>query len=118
MSYLIISFTYREHKINSHIEYIKNLNAEIKEWIDTANKLIKYKSSKAYKNKILKEQQSMKNIWEEIIYIVEEDEYKKFTEWEVNPQDLWIESSSMVSLTDTMNIFQKWIYFIFKKDIR
>jgi len=56
-----LSFTYKEYKINSHIEFIKNLNQSIKERIDEAEDIIKYKSSVAYKNKVLKEQQSYKN---------------------------------------------------------
>jgi hypothetical protein len=59
--YLIISFTYKEYKINSSIEYITNLNNDIKESINEAYSIIKYKTSKAYRNKIIKEQQSFKN---------------------------------------------------------
>jgi hypothetical protein len=58
---LIISFTYKEYKINSNIEYISNLNQSIRDKIEEAEKIIKYKSSLAYKNKVLKEQQSFKN---------------------------------------------------------
>jgi hypothetical protein len=43
--YLIISFTYKEYKINSHIEYISELNKSIKEKISEAEKIITYKSS-------------------------------------------------------------------------
>jgi len=56
-----MSKTYYEYKINSHIEYISNLNSSIKEKIEVAEKIIEYKSSIAYKNKVLKEQQSFKN---------------------------------------------------------
>ncbi|MBT3726923.1 hypothetical protein HOG21_04450 [bacterium] len=59
--YLILSFTYKEYKINSHIDYISNINDELKDKNKKAEKIIKYKSSRAYKNKILKEQQSYKN---------------------------------------------------------
>jgi hypothetical protein len=59
--YLILNFTYKEYKINSHIEYIQGLNKTIKYKIEEAEKIIKYKSSLAYKNKVLKEQQSFKN---------------------------------------------------------
>ncbi|MDP2396663.1 MAG: hypothetical protein Q8M44_07595, partial [bacterium] len=62
ISYLILSFTYKEYKINENIEYIKELNIQIKEKINISEKIIRYKSSLAYKNKILKEQQSFKNI--------------------------------------------------------
>jgi cell shape-determining protein MreC len=59
--YLILNKSYYEYKINSHIEAINSINNVIKEKIKTAKEIIEYKSSKAYKNKILKEQQSFKN---------------------------------------------------------
>ena len=59
--YLISTFTYKEYQISSHIEYITNLNEEIKKKITLADSIIKYKQSKAYKNKVLKAQQSFKN---------------------------------------------------------
>ena len=78
--YLIINFTYKEYKINSHIEYITKLNKDIKENIKKADSTIKYKKSKAYKNKILKQQQSLKNLWEIVIYLTSEQKYNKFTQ--------------------------------------
>jgi hypothetical protein len=61
ISYLIVSFKFREYKINSNIEYIVKLNTELQEKIEIASNLIEYKTSKAYKNKILKEEQGYKN---------------------------------------------------------
>jgi len=58
ISYLIITFTYKEYKITSHIEYISSLNQSLREKIIEAEEIITYKGSLAYKNKILKEQQS------------------------------------------------------------
>lgn len=117
--YLIINFTYKEYKINLNIEYITNLNSEIKEKIDEAHNIIKYKTSKAYKNKILKEQQSLKNKWEKVIYLTTEKKYNKFTKNAVQTGSLDIEiEDKSNSIVDTMSIFEKWIYLIFGKDIR
>ncbi|MBT3729146.1 hypothetical protein HOB94_02905 [bacterium] len=58
---MILNFTYKEYKINSHIEYISEINKNIKDKIEEAEKIIKYKRSLAYINKVLKEQQSFKN---------------------------------------------------------
>lgn len=117
--YLIVSFTYKEYKINSHIEYIIMLNKEIKQNINEANSTIKYKKSKAYKNKILKQQQSLKNAWEKVIYLTTEQKYNKYTQ---KIEDTKIDNKSNISstnnITDWMTIFEKWIYIIFKKDIR
>ena len=115
--YLILSFTYKEYKINTHIEYIKELNQNIKEKINIAKEIIKYKSSHAYKNKILKEQQSYKNKWEDVVYLTTEKIYNKFV-WEKEPiKNEKVEYKNEIeSKTDNMDIFEKWMYLIFKKD--
>ena len=114
MSYLILKFTYKEFQINTHIEYISGLNKNIKEKIDNAEKIIKYKSSLSYKNKILKEQQSFKNKWEDVIYLTTEKIYNKFTK-EENPEV--INDTTIVNKKiDEKTIFEKWIYLIYKKD--
>ncbi len=115
--YLILSFTYKEYKINSHIEYIENLNSSIKERINEAEGIIEYKSSLAYKNKVLKEQQSYKNKGENVVYLTSEKVYNKFTKEKiVEKKQIQVESEESL-ITDNLNIFEKWIYFIFKKDI-
>jgi hypothetical protein len=58
---LIISFTIKEYKINLDIKFIENLTIKLESEIESAKKVIEYKTSKAYKNRILKEQQSFKN---------------------------------------------------------
>ena len=114
--YLILSFTYKEYKINSHIEYIQTLNQNIKDKIVEAEKIIKYKSSLAYKNKILKEQQSFKNKWENVVYLTTEKIYNKYA-WEIEVEEKIVEDIIVVdSKLDNMNIFEKWLYLIFKKD--
>ena len=114
--YLILSFTYKEYKINSHIQYISELNHNIKEKIETAKKIIEYKSSLAYKNKILKEQQSFKNKWEDVVYLTTETIFNTFTAEVISVEEeiekIIIEDTSL----DNMNIFEKWLYLIFKKD--
>lgn len=113
--YLIINFSYKEYKIASNIEYIKELNKNIKEKIEEAKKTIEYKSSLAYKNKILKEQQSYKNKGEEVIFITTQKEYNKYTQVK---DEIIIEEDFQIidSPTDNMSIYEKWMYLIFKKD--
>lgn len=114
--YLIISKTYYEYKINSHIEYITSLNNTIKDKIDEAEEIIKYKSSLAYKNKVLKEQQSFKNKAEEVVYLTTETMYNKFVSEVEEESDVIEEVIITDSKLDNMNISQKWLYLIFKKD--
>lgn len=116
--YLIASFSYKEYQISSHIEYIENLNEDIKQKIERADSTIQYKQSKAYRNSVLKSQQSMKNKWEVVIYLTSEKKYNKFTnagsEQEIVEEIEYLPND----ITSSMTIFQKWMYFLFKKDIR
>lgn len=114
--YLILSFTYKEYQINSHIEYITSLNKSIKLKIEEAEEIIKYKSSLWYKNKILKEQQSFKNKWEKVVYLTTEKIYNKFTTVKEIPKEEEIEEKENNSKIDEMSIYDKWIYLIYKKD--
>lgn len=114
--YLIINKTYYEYKINNHIEYISQLNNEIKEKINVAEDIIKYKSSLAYKNKILKEQQSYKNKWEEVVYLTTQSVYNTYISNEKNKKDIILETNNKNSIIDNMSIKEKWFYLIFKKD--
>jgi hypothetical protein len=59
----------------------------------------------------------MKNKWEKVVYITSESQYTKFiktTEKKVTDTD---EESTQTNIYDNMTNFEKWIYFIFKKDI-
>lgn len=114
--YLIMSKTYYEYKINSHIEYISSLNNTIKEKINDAGKIIEYKNSLAYKNKILKEQQSFKNKWEVVVYLTTEKMYNKFVSNVKEKKETNEKIITKNSKLDNMTISQKWLYLIFKKD--
>lgn len=99
------------------------LNEEISKKIKEANNLIWYKSSNAYKNKILKEQQWYKNKWEIVVFLTNEQRFNIYT------SDLNEDSSSIISYDENdnsnsdilnkknMTIFEKWIFLIFWKDI-
>jgi hypothetical protein len=83
--------------------------------------LIEYKTTKAYKNKILKAEQQLKNKWEEVTYVVTEERFKKFT----SPEDSNAWKQKVTEVLDsrqekikTMTNFQKWVFFIFERDIR
>ena len=118
ISYLIITFTYKEYERNSLIEDITNYNNEITNSIENWLDIIKYKSSKAYRNKVLKQQQSFKNKWEKVVYLTNEKKFNKFTKEKIEikrDEDIEIIKDTFL---DTMTIYEKWIYFLFKKDIR
>ena len=96
-----------------------NESLEIK--INYAQEILENKSTKAYKNKILKSEQWFKNKGETVVFLIEEEKYNKFTQENnqlidevILPQSLTDEKS----LIRTMTIYQRWIYLIFDKDIR
>lgn len=96
------------------------MNEVFIEKIGTAQDILENRSTRAYKNKILKSQQGMKNPGEEVVFLIAEETYNKYTKSGsivpdvVTPQNLLDEQS----LLGTMNNYQKWIYLIFDKDIR
>jgi len=116
--YLIISFTYKEFKITDNIKYITQLNKELRDGINNADSIIKYKKSTAYINKALKEQQSLKNKAEIVVYLTTEKSYNKYTS-EIEDTEIIINTETEINdITSSMSIYQKWIYLIFKKDLR
>lgn len=116
--YLIISFKYKEYQINSHIEFISNINTETKEAIEKWKWIIEYKSSKAYKNKIQKSQLSKKNTWENIIYLTNEETYEKYVNNNFQVAEKITIPNSRESFIETMTIFERWVFKIFRKDLR
>jgi hypothetical protein len=53
--YNILSYKYYQYKIQKYNASILKLNLDVKNNIEKAQKIIQYKKSKAYKNKILKQ---------------------------------------------------------------
>lgn len=116
MLYLIFSYKYREYKINYHIEEITNLNEQISESINEAGDLIEYKTTASYRNKLLKQEQWLKNKWEKVIYLTDEKKFKKFTD----PKAMDKYEKSIVGQIDkekdiiqNMSNIEKWKYIIF-----
>lgn len=114
--YLIVDYKYKEYKINNHIEIIQKNNEKMIKQIEKNKETLEYINTKAYKNKILKEQQAMKNKGEVVIFITNEDKYNKFSRENAEIEILPVKEEK--GIQDTMEIHQKWIYFLFNKDIR
>jgi hypothetical protein len=66
----------------------------------------------------LKEEQWLKNKSEEVVYLITEKKYDKYTRNILEPEKKNIIFSEVEEIINTMTIFEKWIYFLFKKDIR
>lgn len=116
--YLIIDTKYNEYKQNAFTELIKKDNEIEKIEIEKAKMMVENRLSKSYADKIKKWQQWLKNKWEIVYIITDENKYNKFTRSEPEKQNLIDYDESKNSITDWMTIYQKWIYFLFKDDPR
>lgn len=116
--YAIISHKYKEYKISEVIQSINELNISIKNDIENTLETIEYKKSKAYKNKILKSDKWLKNKSEKVVYITTEDKYNKYIQPVKTPEIKTQIEEKIFDDTYWMSVYQKWIWFIFKEDLR
>lgn len=119
--YLVWNYKYREYKIFHYTEDLIETNEKFLSTITKAKQTLEYKNTKAYKNKVLKSQQGLRNPWEIVINLISEERFKKYTEtWSLTTTKVALPQSLIdeESLINTMTIYQKWLYFLFKKDTR
>ncbi len=119
--YLILSYKYTEYRIFHYVQELTKLNEVYLEKISDAREVLENKNTKAYKNKVLKSQQSLRNPGEEVVSFISEEKYNKYTqEIENNPNQISQPTNLLdeESLIQTMSIYEKWVYLIFGKDIR
>lgn len=120
---LVWSYTYQEYKISSHIEEMETQNTNLLKRIWETERELTQKTTSAYKNKILKTEQWLKNLNEEVLYLISEERYKMFTE-EKGIESISIERTINDRIGDTENListmtnYEKWIFFLFWKDVR
>jgi len=92
--YLVVDYKYREYKIFYYTESIITLNEEYIQEISDARETLEYKNTRAYKNKILKSQQWLKNPWETVINLITEEKYNIYTKtWAL---DLRVEDTIVI----------------------
>ena len=121
--YLVGSYTYNDYRTRKYIGEITDTNILLLEKIESTERELEQKMTPAHKNKVLKTEQWLKNKWEEVLYLISEERYKMFTE-EKDIKDPLIQRSISERIGDTqtliasMTIYERWIYFLFWKDIR
>lgn len=121
LMYLVLNYKYNQYKIYRYTENIRASNDLLDEKIEYAQDILKNKNTKAYKNKILKTQQWMRNPWETVISLIEEEKYNKYTRWDTTSAARVVTPQSILdkeSLIESMTIYQRWVYFLFGKDTR
>ena len=118
LSFKIISFEYKKYQISNYIKKQEWTIQELKNYLKKTNDTIDYINTKAFKNKVLKEDWK-KNKAEKVIIFTSEKNYKKFSIKKIeNTKRINLEETKQEDITKTMTNYQKWIYFLFKKDIR
>ena len=84
---------------------------------------LEQKTTLAYKNKILKTEQWLRNLNEEVLFLISEERYRMFTE----EQSIETPSSERTiserigdteNLIATMTNYERWVFFLFWRDIR
>lgn len=118
LMYLIISYKYKEYIINSNIDSLSTTNKIISQSIQDDKDTLAYLNTESYRNKVLKKEQWLKNKWENVIYITSESQYKKFIKTDEKIEDDSNNADDNKNIYDNMTNFEKWIYFIFKTDLR
>ena len=115
--FLISTYKYKEYKVNIHLDSLADLINEIKYNIATTQDLIEYKKSLAYRNKVLKSEQWLKNKWETVIYLTPEKKYNKFVKESITKDEIkaYETLDNIDETTKYMTIYEKWMYLLFKK---
>lgn len=119
MLYLLYNILNNEYKNYKDEKITENFSVDKKiilEKIKDRKEEFAYKNTKAYNDRINKSSMKWLNSWEEMLQVVEENNYNKYN----NDLDVIIKKPEKREeyIYDWMSIFQKWIYFIFEKDVR
>ncbi len=122
MIYLVLNYKYSQYRITRYTQDIVETNELYLEKIQQAQDILENKSTRAYKNKILKSEQNLKSPWETIVFLITEEDYQTYTQpiTKVSPPTNVVVQNALdeQNLINTMSVYQKWVYLIFWRDIR
>jgi hypothetical protein len=114
--YLIVSFKYVDIQKDFIINGVEQDISKVKAVIENKKDYFAYINTIAYKDKIAKSSQNKKNPGEDVIFVVTKDEVEQYKKIDVQ-KDMYSEKAIRTA-TYGMSNWQKWIYYIFKVDIR
>lgn len=114
--YLIFSFKYVDIQKDGIITMTQNQIEKDKTELEEKKKYFDYINSSAYKDKVAKSSQNKKNKWEEVTFVVTKEEADQYKKIDVNTQ--MFQAQEQKSPTYWMSNYQKWIFYIFKIDLR
>ncbi len=117
LSFKILKFEYKKYTISKYIEQQIIVINHLKNYLNTANDTIEYINTRAFKNKVLKEDwKKMK--WEDVIVLTSQKAYNKFSWKSIFLPENNKKENKEENITKSMTNFEKWVYFLLKKDIR
>lgn len=121
--YLVGSYSYRDYQVRAYIAEIQEVNNRTLETIRETERNLNQKLTLAHKNKVLKTEQWMRGLWEEVLFLISEERYRMFTQ-EPSWEELVFERTISERIWDTKNliatmtIYERWMYFLFREDVR
>lgn len=114
--YLIISFKYIDIQKDLIISGTENDIEDRKILLQTKKDYFAYINTNAYKDKIAKSSQNRKNPWEDVIFVVTKEESEQYKKLDIQKQ--MYSEKDVKKPTYWMSNWQKWIFYVFNKDIR
>jgi len=118
LSFKIFQFEYKKYTISNYIKEQSIIIEDIKKYLEETEWTIRYISTRAFKNKILKSEKWMKMKWEEVIVLTSEKLYNKFSGKHIIQNVKITKKEKEYNITSGMSNFEKWVYFLLKKDLR
>lgn len=109
-----MSFKYEQYQVKQTMDEIAFNNMKLKWSIGDRREFIDYKSSRAYKNRVLKEQEGLKSKGETVLYITSQEDYEKYTA----PYKLELAEIEEVKIDpelEGLTNIEKWERFLFGK---
>lgn len=115
LMYLIVREQYKSFKEDMKTNNINKEITSAEARITEKNERLSYKQTNAAIDKSAKNELNRKNPWEEVIKINSEEEVASYKKIDTTEQILTTKKTKNL---ETMNMtnFEKWMYFIFKKD--
>ena len=116
LMYLIVLYKYRDFQINSYINQLTTENQKLQDSINDKRDYLAYINTNAFLDKTAKTSQNKKNPGEDVVFLVSKEDIEAYKNIDIGKQ--MIETDTRVSPTQNMSNPEKWMYYIFKIDIR
>jgi len=112
----IVTHKMKHYTSDTRQTALQSENTRIAEQNETLKKYVLYLQTQAFRDKIIKDELGYKRRGEQVISITNEETHRTYAVVSENPirPILYKESAPQ----DTMKNYEKWMYFLFEKDIR